>query len=152
VAGGPGAASRNRSCGEPGGTGGPAAPSVKAMTTPSPRIRAGLALLAITGLLDLAALFALGDADSPKPVVVASGLSGLVTLAGVACVWRGRRGAMYVVLAALAVDLVLDVPAYFLDAPGWVLGVATATLVLLVAGVGLLAPFLRRRQAELVGS
>jgi hypothetical protein len=122
------------------------------MTTPSSRIRAGLALLAITGLLDLAALFALGDPDSPKPVVIASSLNGLVTLAGVAYAWRGRRGAMYVVLATLAVDLVLDVPAYFLGAPGWVLAVVTATLVLMVAGVGLVAPFLRRRQAELVGS
>jgi hypothetical protein len=122
------------------------------MTTPSLRIRAGLTLLAITGLLDLATLFALGDPDSPKPVVIASCLAGLVTLAGVAYAWRGRRGAMYVVLAALAVDLVLDVPAYFLDAPGWVLVLATAIIVLVVAGVGLIAPFLRRPQAELVGS
>src|SRR5205814_7467606 len=82
LAGWPGAASRNRSCGEPGVTAGPAAPNVKAMTTPSLRIRSGLALLAITGLLDLAALFALGDPDSPQPVVIASCLNGLVTLAG----------------------------------------------------------------------
>jgi hypothetical protein len=36
------------------------------MTTSSSRARAGLALLAVTGLLDLAALFALGDPDSPS--------------------------------------------------------------------------------------
>src|SRR5690242_15362635 len=118
------------------------------MTTPSSRIRAGLVLLAITGLLDLATLFALGDPDSPKPVVIAGCVAGLVTLAGVAYAWVGRRAAMYAVLAALAVDVVLDVPAYFLDAPGWVLVIATATLVLMVAGVGLAAPLLRRRQVQ----
>ena len=122
------------------------------MTTPSSRIRAGLALLAVTGLLDLATLFALGDPDSPKPVVITGCVAGLVTLAGVAYAWQGRRAGLYVVLAALVVDLVLDVPAYFLDAPGWVLVIATATLALIVAGVGLAAPMLRRRPAELVSS
>ena len=122
------------------------------MTTPSSRIRAGLALLAITGLLDLVVLYAFTDPDSPKPVVIASGLNGLVTLAGVAYAWRGHRGAMYVVLAAMVVDLVLNVPAYFLDAPVWVLVIATTILVLMVAGVGLAAPLLRRRQTELAGS
>jgi len=122
------------------------------MTTSSSRARAGLALLAVTGLLDLAALFALGDPDSPKPVVIASCLIGLVTLAGVAYAWRGRRGGMFVVLAALVIDLVLDVPAYFLDAPGWVLAVATATLALMVIGVALVAPTLRRPRAELADS
>lgn len=130
----------------------PAAPSVNATTTSSSRARAGLALLAVTGLLDLASLFALGDPDSPKPVVVASCLVGVVTLAGVANAWRGRRGGVFVVLAALVVDLVLDVPAYFLDAPGWVLAIVTATLTLMVIGVALVAPSLRRPQAELAGT
>src|SRR5690349_18120055 len=105
------------------------------MTTPSFRIRAGLALLAITGLLDLTVLVALGDPDSPKPVVIANGLNGLITLAGVAYAWRGRRGGTYVLLVAVAVDLVLNVPTYFVDSPGWVLVIATAILILLVAGV-----------------
>jgi len=122
------------------------------MTTSTSRTRAGLALLAVTGLLDLTTLFALSDPDSPKPVVVASCLAGLVTLAGVAYAWRGHRRGIFVVLAALAIDLVLDVPAYFLDAPGWVLAVATATLTLIVIGVALVAPSLRRPRAELAGS
>jgi hypothetical protein len=122
------------------------------MTMSSTRTRAGLALLAVTGVLNLTTLFALSDPESPKPVVVASCLTGLVTLAGVAYAWRGRRGGLFVVLAALVVDLVLNVPAYFLDAPGWVLAVATAILTLIVIGVALVAPSLRRPRAELAGS
>ena len=122
------------------------------MTTSSSRARVGLALLAVTGLLDLLAVFALGDPDSPKPVVVASCLTGLVTLAGVAYAWRGRRGGLFVLLAVAAVDLVLDVPAYFMDAPGWILAIATAILVLVVIGLALIAPSLRRPRAKLAGS
>jgi len=122
------------------------------MTISSSRTRAGLALLAVTGVLDLTTLFALSDPESPKPVVVASCLTGLVTLAGVAYAWRGRRGGLFVVLAALVVDLVLNVPAYFLDAPGWVLAVATAILTLIVIGVALVAPSLRRPRADLASS
>lgn len=122
------------------------------MTTFSSRARAGLALLAVTGLLHLTCLFALGDPDSPKPVVVATCLVGLVTLAGVAYAWRGRRGGLFVVLAALVVVLGLDVPAYFLDAPGWWLSVVTATLALMVIGVALVAPTLRHPRAKLAGT
>jgi len=122
------------------------------MTASSSRARAGLALLAVTGLLDLTSLFALSDPDSPKPVVVATCLAGLVTLAGVAYAWRGHRRGMFVVLAALVIVLVLDVPAYFLDAPGWWLAVATATLALMVIGLGLIAPSLRRPRAKLANS
>src|ERR1051326_1076891 len=112
------------------------------MPTPPSRARAGLALLAVTGLLDLLAVFSFSDPDSPKPVVVASCVVGLVTLAGVAYAWRGRRGGLFVLLAAAAVDLVLDVPAYFMGAPGWILAIATAILVLMVIGVALVAPAL----------
>ena len=122
------------------------------MTTSSSRARAGLALLAVTGLLDLAVLFAFSDPDSPKPVVVATCLAGLVTLAGVAYAWRGRSGGLYVVLAALVVVLLLDVPAYFLDAPGWWLVVVTATLTLMVIGVALVAPALRPLRAKLANT
>jgi hypothetical protein len=123
-----------------------------AMTTSSSRVRTGLALLAVTGLLDLTALFGLSDPDSPKPVITASCVVGLVTLAGVAYAWRGHRGGMFVVLAALVIDLLLDVPAYFLNAPGWFLAVVTATLALIVIGVALVAPTLRRPRANLAGS
>jgi hypothetical protein len=59
---------------------------------------------------------------------------------------------VFVVLAALVVDLVLDVPSYFLDAPGWWLAIVTATLTLMVIGVALVAPSLRRPRAEKAGT
>src|SRR5438045_7171129 len=117
------------------------------MTTSSSRARAGLALLAVTGLLDLATLFALGDPDSPKPVVIASCLTGLVTLAGVAYAWQGRRGGMFVVLAALVIDLVFDVPAYFLDATGWVLADVKEHLPLIEIGEALVGSVLHWQRA-----
>jgi|SRR5215467_3407895 len=120
--------------------------------TSSLRSRTGLALLAITGLLDFAGLFAFGDPDSPKPVIATAVMLGVITLIGVGYAGRGSRTGLLVALAARFVDIVLAVPAYFLDAPGWVVAVVTATIVLSAVGIGLVAPALRRSKAQLAGS
>jgi hypothetical protein len=118
----------------------------------SPRYRAGLVLLALTGLLDLAGVFALSDPDSPKPVIGAAFVFGVVTVVAVGLAWRGSRAGLPVALVVRVVDVALAVPAYFLDAPGWVLAVVTATIVLTVLGIALVVPALRRSKAELAGS
>jgi hypothetical protein len=120
--------------------------------TNSPRYRAGLVLLAVTGLLDLATVFALGDPDSPKPVVGTVFVLGVITLVGVGLAWRGSRAGLLVALAVRVVDVALAVPAYFLDAPAWVLAVVTATIVLTVLGIALVVPAVRRSKAQLAGS
>jgi len=120
--------------------------------TDSPRYRAGLVLLAVTGLLDLTGLFALGDPDSPKPVIGTVFVLGVITLVSVGLAWRGSRAGLLVALAVRVVDVALAVPAYFLDAPGWVLAVVTATIVLTMLGLALAMPALRRSKAQLAGS
>ncbi|MDP9224397.1 MAG: hypothetical protein M3P18_11205 [Actinomycetota bacterium] len=108
--------------------------------------------MALTGLLDFTGLFALGDSDSPKPVIGTVFVLGVITLVGVVLAWRGSRAGLLVTLAVRVVDVALAVPAYFLNAPGWVLAVLTATIVATVLGIALVVPALRRSKAQLAGS
>jgi hypothetical protein len=121
------------------------------MTTSS-RYRAGLALLAFTGLLDFAGLFALGDPDSPKPVIAITVALGIVTLVGAAYAWRGSRAGLIAVVVSRVVDALLGVPGCFLDAPGWVIVVLTTVIVCTVVGLALVAPYVRRSKTQLAGS
>jgi hypothetical protein len=118
----------------------------------SSRYRAGLALLATTGLLDMASLFAIGDSDSPKPVIAITVALGLIALAGVGYGWRGSRAGLLAAVISRVIDVALGVPAYFLGAPGWVIAVITTGIVLTVLAIGLVTPQLRRSKAQLAGS
>jgi hypothetical protein len=105
----------------------------------------GLAALAAAGVLDLIELVALGaDDEAPVGVVLFTAGLGLVTLGAVAAAWRGSRAALLVAVAVRVIAVALGIPAYFLDAPGWVVAVITAMIVLSVAGIWLTAPRLRR--------
>jgi hypothetical protein len=83
--------------------------------------KAGLAALAVAGVLDLLQLFVLGSPDSaPVGVVLTTSGLGVVTMLGVAAAWRGDRAGLLVAVAARVVDSVLGVPAYWLTAwPLW---------------------------------
>lgn len=106
--------------------------------------KAGLTALALAGVLDLFQLFGIGSEDAPTGVILTTAGLGLVTLLGVAAAWRGSRTGLLVAIGARIVDSALGIPAFFLDAPGWVLALITAMLVLTIAGVVLVAPALRR--------
>jgi membrane-bound metal-dependent hydrolase YbcI (DUF457 family) len=123
-----------------------------AMTTTSTRHRAGLALLAVIGLLDYVSLSALGDPDSPKPVIATNVALGVITLVGVLYATRGSRAGLWAAVIASLIAAVLGVPAYFLDAPALVLVTVTAVIVLTILATGLVAPNLRRAKAQLAGS
>ena len=112
--------------------------------------RPALIAFAAAGLLDAVQfVFALTPDDGPPPIVaVLTAVFGVVTLAGVAAAWRGSRAGLLIASVARIADfLVLGVPAFFLDAPWFVLAVVIACLVLTVAGIWLSAPALRRVRA-----
>jgi hypothetical protein len=114
------------------------------MTTPGTH-KLGLAAIAAAGVLDLLLLFALGSEDgAPVGVVLSTAGLGLVTLVGAAMAWRGSRAALLVAVVARVIDAALGIPAFFLDAPAWVLTVIAAMLVLTIVGIWLTAPALRR--------
>ena len=112
------------------------------------RYRTGLVLMAITGLLDIAELSVLGDPDSvPVGVILLAVALGVTALIAVALAWRGSRRALWTAVTTRVVDVVLGVPAFFMDAPGWVRGFIGTIIVLTVVGIGLVGPQLRRSTA-----
>ena len=113
--------------------------------------RPALIAFAAAGLLDAVQfVFALTPDDGPPPIVaVLTAVFGVATLVGVAAAWRGSRAGLLVAIVARIADfLVLGVPAFFLDAPWFVLAVVIACLVLTVAGIWLSAPALRRARTR----
>jgi hypothetical protein len=127
---------------------GTATGNVRPMTT----AKMGLVALGAAGVLDLFQLLVLGSPDAPVGVVLTTSGLGVVTLLGVAAAWRGSRAGLLVAVAARVLDSALGIPAFFLDAPAWVVVLIAAMLVLTIVGVVLVAPDLRRGKAKAVAS
>ena len=115
------------------------------MTTSSSR-SLGLAALAVAGITDIidALLAITGDAADRPPygVIVTLFITGVVSFAG----YLGRGG-LIAAYAARVVATFLGIPAFFLDAPVWVVVLVVISIVLSVAGVWLTLPALRRTAA-----
>jgi hypothetical protein len=116
--------------------------------TTTGRFRAGLALSAFLGLLNVPFLFAPspdGDEGPPVLVLVVSGVLGLVCVVCAVVAWRsGNRLAVRVNAAALIINALLSMPAFFVDIASWVkVGAACSVLLTVVA----LVLTLRRERA-----
>ena len=98
----------------------------EAVIRPSALPNAPAAIFAVLGLIDVALMGVIGSADAPPLVVsLGAGALGLITLLSLVPARRGSRPA----LAAIVVTRVISAglfaaPAFFLDAPGWVMVVA----------------------------
>jgi hypothetical protein len=125
-------------------TGSQAAEQEKAMTaTHEPIVRPSrltgtvTGIFAILGLIDVALTGVIGSPDAP-PLVVSLGVAalGLVTLGALVPAHRGSRPALIAVLVTRVISAILAVPAFFLDAPVWVMiieaFVIAATIIALV--------------------
>jgi hypothetical protein len=106
------------------------------MTTTQPLTRPSLlsagptAIFAVLGLIDVALVGAVWSAD-PPPLAVSLGVGalGLITLGGLPPARRGSRRALGAVVGSRVISAVLAVPAFFLDAPGWVMVVEGFVIV-----------------------
>ena len=100
---------------------------------------AATAIFAILGLIDVALTAVIGSSDAP-PLIVSLGVAalGLITLLALVPARRGSRGALTAIVATRVISAVLAVPAFFLNAPAWVMAVegfvivATITALVLV--------------------
>jgi hypothetical protein len=119
---------------------GTATGNVRPMTT----AKMGLVALGAAGVLGLFQLLVLGSPDAPVGVVLTTSGLALVTLVGAAAAWRGSRAGLLVAVVARVLDSALGIPAFFLDAPAWVVVLIAAMLVLTVVAFVLVAPDLRR--------
>src|SRR3954447_26203629 len=112
--------------------------STTSTTTTNGRFRIGLAVSAFLGLLNLPFLFAPapdGDEGPPILVLVVSGILGLVCVVCAVIAWRsGNRLAVRINAAALIINALLSMPAFFVDIASWVkVGAAVAVLLTAVA-------------------
>ena len=95
------------------------------------------------GLIDVALTAVIGSSDAP-PLIVSLGVAalGLITLLALAPARRGSRGALTAIVVTRVISAVLAVPAFFLNAPAWVMIVegfviaATITALVLVRQQG----------------
>jgi hypothetical protein len=100
---------------------------------------AATAIFATLGLIDIALTAVIGSPDAP-PLIVSLGVAalGLITLLALVPARRGSRGALTAIVVTRVISAVLAVPAFFLNAPAWVMAVegfvivATITALVLV--------------------
>ena len=98
----------------------------EAVVRPSALPNAPAAIFAVLGLIDVALMGVIGSADAPPLVVsLGAGALGLITLLSLVPARRGSRPALAAIVVARVISAGLfAAPAFFLDAPGWVLVVA----------------------------
>jgi hypothetical protein len=112
------------------------------------QLRAGLALSAFLGLINIPFLFAPtpdGQDAPPVAVLVLSALLGLVSVVCAIVAWRsGNRLAIRINAAALLVNALTSLPAFFVDIDAWVKVAAAVSVVLTVIALVLT---LRRERA-----
>jgi hypothetical protein len=115
------------------------------MTTQETVVRPSLltgtttAIFAVLGLIDVALVGAIGSYE-PPPLAVSLGVAalGLITLAALVPASRGSRGALRAIVTARVISALLAVPAFFLDAPAWVMVVEGFVIAATVAALILL--------------
>jgi hypothetical protein len=94
------------------------------------------AIFAILGLIDVAETAVIGSSDAP-PLIVSLGVAalGIITLLALVPARRGSRGALTAVVATRVISAVLAVPAFFLNAPAWVMAVEGFVIVATIAAL-----------------
>jgi hypothetical protein len=97
---------------------------------------AATAIFAILGLIDVALTAIIGSSDAP-PLIVSLGVAalGLITLLALVPARRGSRGALTAIVVTRVISAVLAVPAFFLNAPAWVMAVEGFVIVATVAAL-----------------
>ncbi len=88
------------------------------------------AIFGVLGLVDIALVGAIWT-SSPPPLAVSLGVGalGLITLAGLVPANRGSRRALGAIVVSRVISALLAVPAFFLNAPTWVMAVEGFVIV-----------------------
>ena len=109
------------------------------LARPSSLSNAATAIFAVLGLIDVALAGVIGSPGAP-PLIVSLGVAalGLITLLALVPARRDSRLALIAVVVTRVISAALAVPAFFLNAPVWVMVVegfviaATVTALVLV--------------------
>jgi hypothetical protein len=92
------------------------------LARPSSLSNAAAAIFAMLGLIGGALAGVIGSPDAP-PLIASLGVAalGLITLLSLVPARRGSRGALIAIVVTRVISAVLAVPAFFLNAPAWVM-------------------------------
>jgi hypothetical protein len=102
------------------------------------RLRSGLALSAVLGLLGIAFLAVPTDGEEAPPVlvIVLSAVLGLVQIGCAVIAWKtGNRLAIRINAAVLIINALLTMPAFFVDIDAWIKAVAALSVILTVVAL-----------------
>jgi hypothetical protein len=113
------------------------------------RQKAGLVLAALISIANIpAALFPTPDGEEGPPfaVLIVATILGVVGLVTAVLAWRGNRAALRVCAGTLIVNLLLTLPAFFVDVPAWIKATSALVALVTVAAVVLMFSTARRPQ------
>jgi divalent metal cation (Fe/Co/Zn/Cd) transporter len=109
-------------------------------TRTTTQLRTGLAISAFLGLSNIPFLFAPTDASDqngpPMAILVLSALVGLVSVVCAVIAWRsGNRLAIRINAAALLLNALTSLPAFFVDIDAWIKVASAVGVILTVAAL-----------------
>jgi hypothetical protein len=111
-------------------------------TPPSTRVRVGLVLSALLGLANIPFVFmptGTGEEGPPFVVLLLSAVLGVVSIVAAVVAWRsGNRVAIRLNAAALIINAVTSLPAFFVDVSAGIKVAAAVTVLLTVLAVVLI--------------
>ncbi len=119
--------------------------SHETLAQPAPVGQAATAIFALLGLIDVGLMGVIGSHDAP-PLIVSLGVAalGVITLLALVPARRGSRGALIAILTTRVVSAGLAVPAFFLNAPAWVMTVEGLVIAGTITAVALVRQQTRR--------
>ena len=79
-----------------------------------------------------------GQEGPPFAVLLVGALLGVVGVVAAVIAWRGSRAALRVCAGTLIVNLLLTLPAFFVDVPSWIKAAAAFSALVTVAAVVLM--------------
>ncbi|GAA0798121.1 hypothetical protein [Spirilliplanes yamanashiensis] len=105
----------------------------------------GVVLAVLLGLGDLSTPLTSDGEHPPMAVGIACAVLGLITLAGVALAWTGRRGGVAAIVVTRVLSALTALPAFVADGvPGVIMVVAAVGIALNAAAIVLVTTTLRR--------
>ena len=108
------------------------------LARPSSLSDAATAIFAMLGLIDVALAGVIGSPGAP-PLIVSLGVAalGLITLLALVPARRDSRRALIAVVVTRVISAALAVPAFFLNAPVWVMVVEGFVIAATIAALAL---------------
>ena len=116
-------------------------------TTVTGRQKTGLVLAALISVANIPWVFSPtpdGQEGPPYAVLLVGAILGVVGLVAAVTAWRGNGTALRVCAGALIVNLLMTLPAFFVDVPAWIKAASAFFTLLTIAAVVLMFSTSRR--------